>query len=333
MVADSEALKVVCEILSQLPGIGEDFQVRLNHRKLLDGMMQLCGVPDDKLRPICSAIDKLDKESWETVKEEMVVTKGLDVAVADRLGELVKIKGEPRAVMARLRTVVGFVEHPQAGEGLRQLEVLFKYLEAMNCLTKINFDLSLARGLDYYTGVIYEAAQTGESKVGSIAAGGRYDGLVGMFSGKAVPAVGVSIGIERILTIMEEAARGKIRKNITQVFVGSVAKNNVGPQATEAEKKEDADRKTKDDSMLLQRLALSTLLWDAGIPTEYSFVLNPSYNNQLKSISAQGIPHTVWIYEEDLVDGKLVTVRMRKEGQDQKVSVQEAIQALIKTIQ
>lgn len=353
MVADSEALKVVCEILSKLPGIGEEFQIRLNHRKLLDGMMQLCGVPDAKLRPICSAIDKLDKESWETVKDEMVSVKGLDVAVADRLGELVKIKGEPRAVMAKLRTVAGFAEHPQAGEGLRQLEILFRYLGAMNCLSKINFDLSLARGLDYYTGVIYEAAQTGESRVGSIAAGGRYDGLVGMFSGREVPAVGVSIGIERILTIMEDHARGKIRRNITQVYVGSVNRK-LPASASEEEKAAEAARLASSDALLLLRLQLSTCLWDVGIPTEYSFLLNPGYNAQVKAVSAQAIPNTVWIYEDDLEAGVagaapaaaaeaassssagaasvLHTLRLRKDGKDEKMSVAEAIALLQKNI-
>jgi histidyl-tRNA synthetase len=79
---------------------------------------------------------------------------------------------------------------------------------------------SLARGLDYYTGVIYEAVFKGESQVGSIAAGGRYDGLVGMFSGKNVPAVGVSLGIERVFSIMEDQARAKnelLRKTQTEV--------------------------------------------------------------------------------------------------------------------
>jgi len=77
-------------------------------------------------------------------------------------------------------------------------------LEALNCLDSFSFDFSLARGLDYYTGLIYEAVLTGENRVGSIAGGGRYDGLVGMFSGKQIPAIGVSIGIERVFSILEE---------------------------------------------------------------------------------------------------------------------------------
>ena len=85
------------------------------------------------------------------------------------------------------------------------METLFTYLESMDCLKHISFDFSLARGLDYYTGLIYEAVLTDPSnKVGSIAGGGRYDELVGMFSGKQIPSVGVSIGIERVFAILEE---------------------------------------------------------------------------------------------------------------------------------
>ena len=91
------------------------------------------------------------------------------------------------------------------------MELLFTYLDAMGALDNIIFDFSLARGLDYYTGLIYEAVLTGSDR-GSIAGGGRYDGLVGMFSGKNIPAVGVSIGIERIFAILERKA-GRVLAN------------------------------------------------------------------------------------------------------------------------
>lgn len=84
------------------------------------------------------------------------------------------------------------------------MDVLFGYLESFGVIDNVSFDFSLARGLDYYTGLIYEAVLTDSGKVGSIAGGGRYDELVGMFSPKSIPAVGVSIGIERIFSILEE---------------------------------------------------------------------------------------------------------------------------------
>ena len=146
-------------------------------------MLDICGVPAAKFRPICSAIDKLDKEPWADVREEMVTEKGLPAGVADRIGEMVQLRGEPMALHAKLTSEATFGAHPGAAAALAELALLFKYLSAMGALHRISFDLSLARGLDYYTGVIYEAVLLDPSYgVGSIAAGGRYDNLVGMFA-------------------------------------------------------------------------------------------------------------------------------------------------------
>lgn len=91
MVPDAEALKVMSEILSTLP-VGP-FLIKVNHRMLLDGMFEVCGVPADKTRAISSAVDKLDKAPWGEVKKEMVEEKGLDGSVADKIGDYVKLKG------------------------------------------------------------------------------------------------------------------------------------------------------------------------------------------------------------------------------------------------
>lgn len=204
MVPDSECLCVVCEILDALP-IG-DFAIKLNHRCLLDAILDLCGVPAEKFRTICSAVDKLDKEPWEVVKKEMVEEKGLRDDVADKIGEFVLNKGEPKAMYKELMESKKFGNHKGALTAMEDLRILFEYLEAMDKLKFISFDLSLARGLDYYTGVIYEAVcMSGNTQVGSIGGGGRYDNLVSMFqeAGKQTPCVGVSVGIERVFTLME----------------------------------------------------------------------------------------------------------------------------------
>ena len=205
MVPDSECLCVASEILAGLP-IG-DFGIKLNHRRLLDAILDICGVPSDKFRTICSAVDKLDKEPWSEVKREMVDDKGLDPSVADRIGVFVVKKGEPWDLYNELMDSKAFGNHKGAAEAMEDLRILFTYLEAMGKLKYISFDLSLARGLDYYTGVIYEAvSMNGNTQVGSIGGGGRYDNLVGMFQpdGKETPCVGVSVGIERVFTLMEE---------------------------------------------------------------------------------------------------------------------------------
>ena len=205
MVPDSECLAVACEILDALP-IG-DFGIKLNHRRLLDAILDICGVPAEKFRTICSAVDKLDKEPWEEVKREMVEDKGLSSEVADRIGEFVVLKGKPWDMYNSLMTEKKFGDHKGALEAMEDMRILFEYLEAMDKLKFISFDLSLARGLDYYTGVIYEAVcMNGNTQVGSIGGGGRYDYLVSMFqeAGKVTPTVGVSVGIERVFTLMEE---------------------------------------------------------------------------------------------------------------------------------
>lgn len=205
MVPDSECLAVACEILDALP-IG-DFGIKLNHRRLLDAILDICGVPAEKFRTICSAVDKLDKEPWEEVRREMVEDKGLSGDVADRIGEFVVLKGKPWDMYNSLMTEKKFGDHKGALDAMEDMKILFEYLDAMDKLKFISFDLSLARGLDYYTGVIYEAVcMNGNTQVGSIGGGGRYDYLVSMFqeAGKVTPTVGVSVGIERVFTLMEE---------------------------------------------------------------------------------------------------------------------------------
>ena len=139
----------------------------------------------------------------------MVEEKGLSPESADRIADFVLHSGEPKELWAKLTDMKLFGTHALANAAMNDLKLLFDYLEAMGSLQYVSFDLSLARGLDYYTGVIYEAVLiNGTVPVGSIAAGGRYDNLVGMFSpsGVQTPCVGVSIGIERVFAIMEKKA-------------------------------------------------------------------------------------------------------------------------------
>lgn len=154
MTADAEVITVLTEILSTLP-VG-DFVVKLNHRQILDAVFELCGVPAEKFRPICSAVDKLDKATWEEVQREMVEEKGLAPEVAAKIGTYVLKKGDPMALLQALREQQVFGDHAGANHALAELALLFTYLEAMGSLQYVSFDLSLARGLDYYTGVIYE---------------------------------------------------------------------------------------------------------------------------------------------------------------------------------
>jgi len=281
MVADSECLKILTEILDELP-IGS-YKVKISHRKLLDALMEIAGVPNEKFRTICSAVDKLDKEPWSKVREEMVIEKGLQPQIADRLGSYVTLDpGNALDFLSFLESEPSFKGNKMAMEAFKELGLLFKYLQALGCLDKFSFDLSLARGLDYYTGVIYEALLLDTDKCGSIASGGRYDNLVGMFSSKDVPAVGISIGIERILAILElgEKKHDKIRASHTEVLICSVGKN-----------------------LLEARMQLCNQLWHNDIKAEFLYDLNPKPKKQMDYAQKHAIPFLIWIGENEIKAG------------------------------
>eukprot|EP00891_Asterochloris_glomerata_P008088 jgi/Astpho2/8088/fgenesh1_pm.00120_%23_11_t len=295
MVPDAEILAVVLEILTELQ-IGT-FVVKVSHRRLLDAMMAHSGVPQSKFRTICSAIDKLDKTPWPEVRSEMVDEKRLDGDVADRIGRYVRDDmGSPAGPTALLSVQIldrlrndSLSQVPAAQEALGELERLIGFLDSMGALDSglIELNLSLARGLDYYTGLIYEAVMVkafdgSDPKVGSIAAGGRYDNLVGMFSGKQVPAVGISIGIERIFALLEQKWRsqGDIRERETQVLVASVG-----------------------EGMLEKRMQVCAQLWRLGVAAEFGYKEAPKFPQQLREANDHAIPLMVLFGRDELQRG------------------------------
>ncbi|XP_013134971.1 PREDICTED: histidine--tRNA ligase, cytoplasmic isoform X2 [Papilio polytes] len=313
MVPDVECLKVVTEILDALD-IGK-YVLKVNHRRLLDGMFEACGVPVDKFRSTCSTVDKLDKSPWEEVRTEMINEKGITPDAADRIGEYVRLNGGAELAEKLLKDEK-LSKSKAAVEGLEGIKLLLKYSELMGINDKISFDLSLARGLDYYTGVIYEAVliqpiKVGneELAVGSIAGGGRYDNLVGMFDSKnkQVPCVGVSIGVERIFSILEaKLASGDInvRTNDVQVYVASAQKN-----------------------FLEERMKICAELWNAGIKTEQSYKKNPKMLNQLQHCEENGIPLAVVLGESELKRG-VVKIRNITSREEQEVQRNDLVQEL-----
>ena len=188
MIPDAEVIKIVAEILTQLP-IG-NFNIKINHRLLLDSMVEICGIGDDKYKSVCSSIDKLDKEPWEAVRDELVKVKGITDEQADKLNTFVILKDKPKVLLEKLETIKEFLENEKGKKALDEMSILIDYLQILDVEKYCTFDLSLARGLDYYTGLIYETVLTDTDEVGSISGGGRYDNLIGMFSGKQIPAVG-----------------------------------------------------------------------------------------------------------------------------------------------
>jgi len=301
MMPDAECVKIVQEILSGV-NVGK-FVVKVNHRMILDGIFEVCGVKEDMFRTICSSVDKLDKSPWEEVRKEMVDEKGLDGESADKIGEFVRMNGGEELIEELMKSKLA--DSKTAKQGLEDMRLLLRYCDIYGCSEVVSFDLSLARGLDYYTGVIYEAVLCGDAKdangeditVGSVAGGGRYDGLVGMFDPKkrSVPCVGVSIGIERLFSIMEANMTKqdvKIRTVDTQVFVITAQKN-----------------------LVEERMKIVGELWSSDIKTEHSYKKNPKMLNQLQYCEENGIPLAVVIGESELEKGvvKLRSIASREE--------------------
>jgi histidyl-tRNA synthetase len=193
MSADAECLAVVQAALLAL-GFTE-FTMRLNDRKILRGMVEAAGVVD-KETAVLVAIDKLDKIGREGVTKELV-RAGLSEESIATIWELLAVQGE--AALDYLDERLG----ETGREGVAELRKVVKWARIMGVSDDyLLIDPTLARGLDYYTGPVFETVTP--VAVGSISGGGRYNGLVGMFSGREVPAVGVSLGLERIITVMDE---------------------------------------------------------------------------------------------------------------------------------
>ena len=215
MLADAEVIACTIDVFSSL-GF-EDFVVRLNNRKILNALIKYAGIEPGKAMDVLRTIDKLDKIGREGVEEELKM-KGIPEGIIGKLMELIDMRGEPEEVLDRVRETLKGVEEGE--EGIRELEEILHYLGEMGVRSRVKIDLSLARGLDYYTGPIFEVS-AGE-KIGSLAGGGRYDEMIGMFAGRRAPAVGVGIGIDRIVDVMKE--RGLIGKRYKKMVLVAYVK-------------------------------------------------------------------------------------------------------------
>ena len=282
MIPDAEIIKIVVEILVQLP-IG-NFNIKINHRVLLDAYIQISGIKEDKFKSVCSSIDKLDKEKWEDVKNELVNVKGVTEEQADNLYKFVILKDKPKVLLEKLMNMKELMENEKGKKALDEMSILIDYLQIMEIDKYCTFDLSLARGLDYYTGLIYETVLTDTDEVGSISGGGRFDNLIGIFSGKQIPAVGVSIGIERIFNILEKHYKDDdtIRSNYTEVLVCAAGKN-----------------------MTKERFKIANELWKNEIKAEILYNENPRMDKQMDYAINNKIPFLLFIGENELKENKI----------------------------
>ncbi len=199
VLADAEIIAIIYESLTAL-GF-QQFKIRINSRKILFGITEVSGAGIDRELDVCRAIDKLDKIGLEGVKQELQERAIPEDAIQKILGAL-SVEGDNRQ---RLEHIATYLKNSETGmAGVQEMKQLFEFLKLYQIPEDfLTLDLFLSRGLDYYTGPIYETVVE-EPRIGSITGGGRYDNLIGLFSGQDQPATGSTIGLERIITVMEE---------------------------------------------------------------------------------------------------------------------------------
>uniref|UniRef100_A0A1I7YL23 histidine--tRNA ligase n=1 Tax=Steinernema glaseri TaxID=37863 RepID=A0A1I7YL23_9BILA len=288
MLPDAECLSIVDEVVKKLD-LGS-FTTRVNHRSLLEAVLLQCGVPVEAIQSVCCSIDKLDKEPWKKVSEELRLQNNIPSSVVSELERFITFEGENTDMIKLFREKVG---GPQATASIQEMEVLFDYCNAFG--VNVTFDPSLARGLDYYTGMIFETVLE-DGACGSIAAGGRYDNLVHSLTSEtrkpfSVPCVGLSIGIERIFSLLEQKKKNT-KEAVADVFVASPQK-----------------------SLLLERISVWKKLRDAGIKAQFERRNKSKFLDQLQFCEANDVKLAVIIGEQESKEGvlKLRNVATREE--------------------
>ena len=215
VLADTECALVIHELFTRI-GF-ERFTIRVNDRRVLAGVLEQLELAQ-QAAPLLRALDKLGKVGRDKVAEEMVATAGASAAQAGRILDLADVSGSRAAV---LRRVESLVKGSEVGRnGLERLRELCAGVAAAGVAEeRLELDLSLARGLDYYTGTVYETVLDDLPKIGSCCGGGRYDDLASVYTKERLPGVGASLGLDRLLTAMEELGMLEARATSAQVFV------------------------------------------------------------------------------------------------------------------
>ena len=293
---EAELVQIVDEVFNALK---INVVLKINNRKVLAGIAEYIGKPD-ALVDITVAIDKLDKIGIEAVNAELA-QKGLDATAIEKLQPILFMKGDAREKFAQLKSLMSGIE---VGEkGIEELETLFDYIDDMNVGIEYELDLTLARGLNYYTGAIFEV-KAKDVAMGSISGGGRYDNLTGIFGLQGVSGVGISFGADRIYDVLTELNLFPEKNgDITEVIF-----LNFGP---------------KEERYCLPYLQQ---LRKNGINAEI-YPDAAKLQKQMKYADQRGIP-VVIMAGEDEMNNKTFTVKFMKEGRQEKIEAEKLIEII-----
>ncbi len=277
--ADAEVVLIALEFLKRV--LGSDYSIRINNRKVLRGITEIAGVSDELAYDCFRAIDKLDKIGKDGVLQELS-ERGIGKKQSRFLIDAIELKGRGVKVLAKFRNIL---KDSRIGiEGVDELTLMAEIFEESGVKDLVEFDMSLARGLDYYTGPVFEGRYLGKPEVGSILGGGRYDNLIEKFGGAATPATGISLGIGRMIDIVLARGIGKDLVKPLDVFVAPISR-----------------------SMLRYAMSFQSKLVQAGLSCEVNLMERP-LKKLLEEADVKNAKYTIIVGERDLEKGE-VSVR------------------------
>ena len=297
--ADTE---ILCGVYDTLKALGiERFRVRFSDRNVLNALLDFAGIPQTSAHAVFRILDKLDKIGLEGIAAELTGGRvdasgdkirglGLAQAQVEKIRQFLAIpKGSRREVLGALEGL--FRDTPSAAGALAGLRAICASLDGLRMPDEcIALDQSIARGLEYYTGPVFEAILTDAPEFGSVVGGGRYDGLVARFLGRKIPAVGASIGVDRLLAAMLKLGLVEMTPSTAQVLVTVM-----------------------EQSKLTEYEALTRELRQAGIRTEMYLGDEKGLGKQLGYANRQEIPLAVIVGSDEFAKGE-VTIKNLKLG-------------------
>lgn len=302
LLNEAEFVLIYQEALSNL-GL-KDFTIKLNNRKILSGIAEIIGKPE-LIIDMTVAIDKLDKIGLDGVSKELL-ERGFTEADLEKLKPVILLQGSNEEKLNSLRTVLA--ESATGMKGIEEIETVFKYLKGLlqsnpALSPDLELDITLARGLNYYTGCIFEV-KTNEAAMGSIGGGGRYDDLTGMFGLKGLTGVGISFGADRIYDVLLEL----------NLFPESVA---AGTKVLIS---------NFDEAAELYALPIVQQLRNANIAAEL-YPTAAKLKKQMSYADAKNIPFVILIGSDEMQSGAL-TLKDMHSGQQDKLSLEAIIEKI-----
>ena len=280
------------------------FQIRVNNRKILNGFYTMLGL-SEKSGDIMRTVDKLDKIGAEKVALILKDDCGLSDEQADEILKFIAIRGSNAEVLAALEGYAG--RNELFDLGLAELKAVAANLSAFG-VPEANFavDLTIARGLDYYTGTVYETTLLDHPEIGSVCSGGRYDNLAEYYTDKALPGVGISIGLTRLFYVLDEQGL------LNDALPSAPADALVLPM-------------TEDVSKAVE---LAEALRSAGVRVQL-YGEQKKFKQKMSYADKLGVPYAVLLGEDEIAEGKC-SVKNMTTGEQQKLTAQEAAEHILK---